>query len=142
MRTVFVAALVFFPVSLAVACGGDDAPTVTPNAVSDEAYLKAICSGSAAFSDALLTKTKAEEIGQVIKAFSASMKALTPPDDLKDYNTQFTKYLDDAVADPTSLVTRTPPLPKQEIRDRLSAKESSVPECKDGTFFSRPSTGK
>ena len=142
MRTLFVAALLPLSVALAVACGGDDAPKASPNAVTDEAYLKAICSGSATFSDALLTKTKPDEIGQVIKAFSASMKALTPPDDLTDYNLQFTKYLDGAVADPTSLVTRTPPLPKQSIRDRLAAKESSVPECKDGTFFSRSSGGK
>lgn len=142
MRTLFVAALLPLSVALAVACGGGDAPKASPNAVTDEAYLKAICSGSATFSDALLTKTKPDEIGQVIKAFSASMKALTPPDDLTDYNLQFTKYLDDAVADPTSLVTRTPPLPKQSIRDRLAAKESSVPECKDGTFFSRSSGGK
>lgn len=142
MRTLFVYALLPLAIALAVACGGEDAPKTPPNAVTDEAYLKAICSGSANFSDALLTKTKPEEIGQVIKAFSASMKALTPPDDLKDYNQQFTKYLDDAVADPTSLVTRTPPLPKQSIRDRLAAKESSVPECKNGTFFSRSIGGK
>ncbi|MEO6397718.1 MAG: hypothetical protein ABIP13_04555, partial [Tepidiformaceae bacterium] len=122
-------------------CGGDDAPKPPANAVSDETYLKAICSGSSRFSEALLTKTKPEEISQVIKEFSASMKALTPPDDLKEYNQQFTKYLDDAVADPTSLVTRNPPLPKQAARDRLSSKESSVLECKEGTFFSRPSPG-
>mgnify|MGYP000632419890 CR=1 FL=1 len=142
MRTLFSVALLPLIAVLAFACGGDEDPKPTATAVSDEAYLKAICSGSSAFSSALLTKTKPEEIGQVIKAFSASMKALTPPNDLKDYNAQFTKYLDDAVVDPTSLVTRNPPLPKQEIRDRLAAKESSVPECKDGTFFSRPSPGK
>ena len=138
----FSGALLPLIVALAFACGGDDSSKPTPIAVSDDAYLKAICSGSSAFSNALLTKTKPEEIGQVIKAFSASMKALTPPNDLKDYNGQFTKYLDDAVVDPTSLVTRNPPLPKQEIRDRLAAKESAVPECKDGTFFSRSSPGK
>ncbi len=141
MRTFFVAALLPLALAFAVACGGDDAPKPSANAVTDEAYLKAICSGSSKFSEALLTKTKPEEIGQVIKDFSATMKALTPPDDLKEYNQQFAKYLDDAVADPTSLVTRNPPLPKQDIRDRLSAKESSVPECKDGTFFSRAGTG-
>ncbi len=141
MRTFFVAALLPLAVALAVACGGSDAPKASLNPVTDEAYLKAICSGSSKFSEALLTKTKPEEIGQVIKEFSASMKALTPPADLKDYNQQFTKYLDDAVADPTSLVTRNPPLPKQDVRDRLSAKESSVPECKGGTFFSRAGTG-
>ena len=141
MRTLFVVALLPFAIAFAVACGGDDAPTASANAVTDEAYLKAVCAGSSSFSQALLTKSKPEEIGQVIKEFSASMKALTPPDDLKDYNQQFTKYLDDAVADPTSLVTRTPPLPKQSVRERLSAKESSVPECKDGTFFSRGGAG-
>ena len=138
MRTLFFATLLPFAFAFAVACGGDDAPKPSVNAVTDEAYLKAICAGSSRFSEALLTRTKPAEIGQVIKDFSASMKALNPPDDLRDYNQQFTKYLDDAVADPTSLVTRNPPLPKQSIRDRLSAKESTVPECKDGTFFSRP----
>lgn len=142
MRTLFVTALLPFAFAFAVACGGDDAPKPSGTAVTDEAYLKAICSGSSKFSEALLTKTKPAEIGQVIKDFSASMKAITPPDDLKTYNEQFTKYLDDAVADPTSLVTRTPPLPSQSIRDRLAAKESSVPECADGTFFSRSAAGK
>ena len=141
MRIFFVVALLPLAIALAAACGGDDAPKAAANAITDEAYLKEICSGSSKFSEALLTKTKPEEIGQVIKDFSTAMKALTPPNDLKDYNQQFTKYLDDAVADPTSLVTRNPPLPKQDVRDRLAAKESSVPECKDGTFFSRAGAG-
>lgn len=142
MRTFFVWTLLPVAVAVAVACGGNNPSKPPANAISDEAYLKAICSGSSRFSEALLTKTKPEEIGQVIKDFSATMKALTPPADLKDYNQQFTKYLDDAVADPTSLVTRNPPLPAQSVRDRLAAKESSVPECAAGTFFSRPGAGK
>lgn len=123
---------------LAAACGnGDDSPKPTGNELSDEQYLAAICSGTSKFTDALLSKTKPEEIGAVIKQFAADMKNLNPPVDLKSYNEQFVKYLDDAVADPTSLITRNPPLPSKDARDRLAAKESSVPECKDGTFFSR-----
>ncbi|MEO6397988.1 MAG: hypothetical protein ABIP13_05935, partial [Tepidiformaceae bacterium] len=61
MRTFFFPALLFSVLALiAVACGGDDAPKPPANAVSDETYLKAICSGSSRFSEALLTKTKPE----------------------------------------------------------------------------------
>ncbi|MBA4179315.1 MAG: hypothetical protein C0506_01890 [Anaerolinea sp.] len=120
------------------ACGnGGDAPKPTGNELSDEQYLAAICSGTSKFSDALISKTKPEEIGAVIKQFAADMKKLDPPGDLKSYNEQFVKYLENAVADPTSLVTQNPPLPAKEARARLAAKETSVPECKDGTFFSR-----
>lgn len=124
---------------LGAACGDGDAenPKPTGAELTDEQYLAAICSGASKFSDALLSKTKAEEIGEVIKQFSADMKRLEPPVDLKSYNEQFVKYLDNAVADPTSLVTQGPPLPSKAARDRLAAKETSVPECKDGTFFSR-----
>ena len=65
------------------------------------------------------------------------MEETNPPSDLREYNDEFIKYLEDAVNDPTSLVTRQPPLPDDDIQRRLAAKEPSVEECKDPTFFSR-----
>jgi hypothetical protein len=131
------AALLFSVFLLASACGGDDAKPAVSNgpAASDEEYLKAICSGTQNFSNALMSKSKSEEIAQVIKDFSASMKQISPPADLQKFHADFVKYLDDSLSDPTSLVTRRPPAPPAGARDRLVAKESKVPECKDGTFF-------
>ena len=131
------AALLFSILPLASACGGDNAkpPAPTGPTVSDEEYLKAICAGTRNFSNALISKTKPEEIATVIKDFSASMKQLSPPSDLRKFNTDFVKYLDDSLSDPTSLVTRKPPAPPAAVRDRLVAAEAKVPECKDGTFF-------
>jgi hypothetical protein len=131
------AALLFSVLPLASACGGDDAKPTAPAGptVSDEEYLKAICSGTRNFSNALMSKTKPEEIATVIKDFSASMKQLSPPSDLQKFQTDFVKYLDDSLSDPTSLVTRKPPAPPAAVRDRLVAAEARVPECKDGTFF-------
>ena len=141
-RALFLALLTVFvlPLLALAACGGDDdnePPNGSGGTGTDEEYLKAICSGTSEFSNALITKTSAEEIGEVIKTFIDDMKAANPPADLVDYNQQFVKYLEDAVADPTSLVTRQPPLPSDDIQRRLANKELSVAECKDGTFFSR-----
>lgn len=129
--------IALLPVLVIGACGGDDSPRSSGAELTDEQYLAAICSGTSRFAEALVTKTRAEDIGDVIKQFSAELKALNPPADLKSYTAQFTKYLDDAVSDPTSLVTRTPPLPSSDVRSRLAGKEATVAECKDGTFFSR-----
>ena len=141
-RALFLASLTLLLVPLLAfaACGDDgddDPPAGAGGTGTDEEYLKAVCSGTSEFSNALITKTSAEEIGEVIKAFIDDMKAANPPADLVEYNQQFVKYLEDAVADPTSLVTRQPPLPSDDIQRRLANKELSVDECKDGTFFSR-----
>lgn len=136
--------LVFLPVLLLIgaACGDDgDKKTTTTSGgnsgpvMTDEEYLKAICGGVQQLSDALLTKTNVEDITKVVKDFSASMKALNPPADLQQYNQDFTKYLDDTTSDPTQLLTKAPPLPSDSVRQRLSSKESNVPECKKPTFF-------
>lgn len=125
------------------ACGGDSSdpdPTTTSNrggTGTDEEYLADICSGTSEFSNALLSKTTAEEIAEVIRDFIGQMKEANPPADLVKYNDDFVKYLEDSVSDPTSLVTRNPPLPPKDVQRRLAAKELSVDECKDGTFFSR-----
>ncbi|MGE0598011.1 MAG: hypothetical protein AB7J35_12715 [Dehalococcoidia bacterium] len=125
------------------ACGNDNKSDETPTATlaggtgTDEGYLAAICKGTSDFSNALISKTTADEIAGVIRDFIAQMKQANPPADLVQYNADFVKYLEDALSDPTSLVTRNPPLPSKDIQRRLAAKELSVEECKDGTFFSR-----
>ena len=138
MRRFLFAGAILLPALVLFSSCGDDGDDDTPNSGgTDEEYLAAICKGTSDFSNALLTKTTAAEIGNVIEDFITLMKDANPPADLADYNQEFVKYLEDAVADPTSLVTREPPLPPDDIQRRLAAKELSVDECKDGTFFSR-----
>lgn len=116
------------------ACGSDDAPK---GGGTDEDYLRAICVGTSNFSNALLSKTTPGEIAAVIRDFIAEMKKTNPPADLVKYNDEFVKYLEDAVSEPTSLVTRKPPLPSDDVQRRLAGVEPTVDECKNGTFFSR-----
>lgn len=120
-----------------VACGGSDSPK---GGGSDEDYLRAICVGTSNFSNALLSKSNPDDISKVIKDFIAEMKASNPPADLVKYNNDFIKYLEDAVNEPTSLVTRAPPLPNKDVARRMAALEPGISECKDGTFFSRVAT--
>jgi hypothetical protein len=124
---------------LLAACGDDD-DAAPKGGGSDEDYLRAICVGTSNFSNALLSKTNANDIAQVIKDFIAEMKKTNPPADLVKYNDEFIKYLEDAVSDPTSRVTRAPPLPSTDIQRRIAALEPTIAECKDGTFFSRSVT--
>ena len=138
MRRFLFAGAILLPALVLFSSCGDDGDDDTPKSGgTDEEYLAAICKGTSDFSNALLTKTTAAEIGDVIEDFITLMKDANPPADLADYNQEFVKYLEDALADPTSLVTREPPLPPDDIQRRLAAKELSVDECKDGTFFSR-----
>jgi hypothetical protein len=138
MRRFLFAGAILVPALVLFSSCGDDGDDDTPKSGgTDEEYLAAICKGTSDFSNALLTKTTAAEIGDVIEDFITLMKDANPPADLADYNQEFVKYLEDALADPTSLVTREPPLPPDDIQRRLAAKELSVDECKDGTFFSR-----
>lgn len=137
MRLSWLLPLLALPMVLvAAACGDDDDSTPTGGG-TDEDYLSAICTGSANFSNALLSKTSAAEIATVVREFAAEMKDANPPADLAKYNDEFVKYLEDAVADPTSLVTREPPLPSKDIQRRLANLEPTIAECKDPTFFSR-----
>lgn len=138
MRRFLFAGAILVPALVLFSSCGDDGDNDTPKSGgTDEEYLAAICKGTSDFSNALLTKTTAAEIGNVIEDFITLMKDANPPADLADYNQEFVKYLEDALADPTSLVTREPPLPPDDIQRRLAAKELSVDECKGGTFFSR-----
>jgi hypothetical protein len=139
--------LIVMPLALvAAACGGGSSNGSTPTssasgpAISDEAYLKVICTGTENFSNALISKTNTADIAAVIKDFSSSLKAVNPPSDLQTFHQQFIKYLDNAVSEPTSLVTTPPPLPSDSARQRLASKESQVPECKDPTFFDAKAT--
>lgn len=143
-RQAFLVALVAMLLALLTACGGSkksqSTPTSSAPGVTDEEYLKAICSGVQGFSNALVSAQSADAISKVVKDFSTSMKQINPPPDLRQFNADFAKYLDDAVNDPTSLVTRKPPLPPNSVRQRLASKESSVPACKSGTFFDGSAT--
>jgi len=134
------AALMLVLTLVAAACGGGGSkatptPAVSGPRATDQQYLKAICTGTQAFSDALVSKTTAAGIAQVIKDFSASMKKINPPADLQTFHAAFIKYLDGSLSDPTSLVTKSPPEPPASVRQRLASEESSVPECKRPTFF-------
>jgi len=125
------------------ACGGGGSkagttPTSGPNGsspVSDEAYLKVICGGTDDFYNAVQTATTADAISKVIRQFIAQLQGVTPPTDLQQFNKDFIKYLQDAVDNPTSLLSANPPLPAQKARDRLVSKESDVEECKNPTFL-------
>ena len=125
---------VLLPLVLVMAACEDDAPE---GGGSDEDYLRAICTGSQDFSNALLSKTTPDEIAEVIRDFIEKMEATNPPADLVEYNDEFVDYLEAAVNEPTSLVTSRPPLPDDDVQRRLASKEPSVAECKDPTFFSR-----
>ncbi len=133
-RTLLGVTIIPLVVLMVIACGGDS-DSSTNTGVSDEEYLKVICTGLSDFSDALVSKTTAAEIGQVIKDYIAEMKKVDPPSDLKKFHQDFVKYLEDSVSEPTSLVTRKPPLPSDSVRKRLAAKEPGVAECKSPTFF-------
>jgi hypothetical protein len=133
-RALLGALLTLFILPMAIACGGDS-NSGAKTGVSDEEYLKVICTGLSNFSNALLSKTTAAEIGLVIKDYIAEMKKVDPPSDVKKFHQDFVKYLEDSLSEPTSLVTRKPPLPSDSVRKRLAAKEPGVAECKSPTFF-------
>lgn len=127
------------------ACGGGSsnkgttpsgsASTSSGAPVSDEAYLKVICGGTDNFYHAIQTATTAAAISKVVKSFIADLQKVTPPTDLQQFNKDFITYLQDAVDNPTSLISVNPPLPPKAARDRLVSKESDVEECKNPTFL-------
>jgi hypothetical protein len=131
------ALFVVLPLTVAVACGEGEPGSPTPGTGSDEDYLRAVCIGIDQISDALVTATTAEAIGKVIEEFAATMRAINPPPDLTEYNQQFVAYLEEALRDPTSVVTTAPPLPPDDVRRRLARLEPGIPECRNPTFFGR-----
>ena len=140
-RPVFLLLLLLVAVATAAACGGGGSNKSTPTASVErpardrrtvpQGYLHR----HPGFSDALVSKTTADGIAQVIKQFSANLKKINPPADLRTFHAAFIKYLDDSLTDPTSLLTKAPPEPPDSVRQRLASKESSVPECKSPQFF-------
>lgn len=128
---------------LFASCGGSKTPSgtatsgaaVTSTSASDEAYLRVICGGADNFFNALQTATTTDQLSKVIEAFIFDLQQADPPSDLTDFNGEFIKYLQDAVDNPTSLVSANPPLPPEAARQRLVSKESDVEECKDPTFL-------
>ncbi len=141
MRSVWipVAILACILAALAVACGGGDGDLAgTPTAATgatDEQYLTVICAGTQAFSDALISQTTAEGIAKSIKDFILALKGITPPQDLQAFHKDITRYLEDSVSDPTSLVTKKRPQPPEAARERLAAKEPGIPECSKAHYF-------
>jgi hypothetical protein len=124
--------------------GGSSSGGSTPRAsngspqsgtASDEAYLKVICGGTDQFYNAVQTSSTADGISKAIKDFIADLQKVTPPADLQQFNKEFIKYLQDAVDNPTSLLSTNPPLPPEKARDRLVSKEKDVEECKNPTFL-------
>ncbi len=117
---------------LAIACGDDGPP---PSPVSDEGYLAVMCANLDRFSDAILTETEEAGIAAVIEDFIEELKAVQPPEDLREFHGAFIDYLEEAVDDPTSPLVLAPPLPEDDVRERLAGKERSVEECREPTFF-------
>ena len=118
---------------LAIAC---DDPS--PADVDDEAYLAVLCAGLDRFSDAIQVETEEAGIAAAIEAFIGDLEAVAPPEDLRDFHEAFIDYLEDAIDDPTSPLVVPPPLPEDDVRERLAGKQSSVEECREPTFFSNP----
>ncbi|MCY4393394.1 MAG: hypothetical protein OXE43_15325 [Chloroflexi bacterium] len=133
-RTLPALALAAFLGLLFLAC--DDGPP--PSAVDDEGYLAVMCANLDRFSDAILVETEEAGIAAVIEDFIDELEAVAPPADLRDFHEAFIEYLEDAVDDPTSPLVLPPPLPDDDVRERLAGKERSVEECREPTFFSNP----
>ena len=134
VRLLPVLALVAVFALLVLAC--EDNPPA--GAVDDEAYLAVMCSNLGRFSDAILVETEEAGIAAVIEDFIEELEAVEPPADLREFHDAFLEYLEDAVDDPTSPLVLPPPLPDDDVRERLAGKERAVPECREPTFFNNP----
>jgi len=135
-------AVLALPVLAACGDGNSDKTTSTPStsggsvALSDEAYLKVLCTGLVKYQDTILsTTTKADDIAKVIRDYIATFDGVTPPKGLEKWQRDYTKYLNDALSDPTALLVTPAPMPPDSERDRLASKVSNVPECKYPTFL-------
>lgn len=142
--------LLVLPVLLAVpllaACGDDGGKAGSPTGaaagatpLTDKEYLAVFCKGVSDYYEAVNTQPTADGIAKVVKAYIASLQGVEPPADLKDYQAEYIKYLQDAVNDPTRLLTQKPPLPAESVRSRLAGEAKDVAECKYPTFLGTPS---
>ena len=130
-----------------LACSGDSKPRAsntdpgevviaTGTPVTDEAYLAVFCTGATHYQEAVNTERTKEGLARAVQDYSSEMAKLVPPEDLRAFHGSFIKYLNDAVSEPTTLLTKAPPLPPESVRSRLAGKTSNVPECKYPTFLS------
>lgn len=118
--------------------GGDDDVTPSGAVLTDQQYVTTLCVGLVKYQDALLTEPTRDGIAKVIKEFIVSMKAIRPPEDVAPFHHDFVAYLETAVDEPTSLVTKAPPKPAEAIRERLVQRVTDTPECKYPTFLGEP----
>ncbi|GBD22766.1 hypothetical protein HRbin29_00410 [bacterium HR29] len=122
------------------ACGGGPSSTPLPTAAgtpyTDEQYLAVMCRDLDHLTDVLVTATNADDVRQALQRFIDDLRSVVPPADLAAFHAAFIAYLEEALAQPLDVITRKPPLPEEEVRRRLAAKEPTVPECRRPTFFS------
>lgn len=115
--------------------GGDsEEATASGEPLSDEEYLRVFCTGVTNYRNALNTAPR-EGLVDVIEEYIDSMRAVTPPEDAQGFHDEFIGYLEEAVEEPTFLVTRDPPRPPDDVRERLASKTSDIDECEYPTFL-------
>lgn len=137
--------LLLLALVVTAACGGGDSkedPTVIPTPsgppLSEEDYLRQLCTGLTGYQDALMTAKSGDDIAATIQQFVDSMAAVSPPADLREWHIEFVRYLEDGLDDPTSLSTLPPPELDKDTTDRLALKTQDIAECKYPTFLDRP----
>lgn len=148
MARLLVLSMTIAVLAFAAACGGggDDGPTATPAAgdstpgalreVDDLGYLDVFCGGVARYFDVVQTATTVDEIAEAVAVFVSEMEAVVPPEDVRPFHQAFIDYLRASADDPTSLLVEPPPVPDEDVRERLAGKESQVDSCKESNFFS------
>ena len=125
------AAMLCLPMLL-VACGGggdkpeDPLPTPPGPPLSDGDYVQALCDGIKTWVDATISKSTADELRTALDKFVTDMAALSPPVDARPFHSDFLQYLEDARPEPTLLITKSPPLLGQPLRERLAAAERTA----------------
>lgn len=128
-------------VVLMTSCGGDgDSGKKTPSVlagtpVSDADYLGMICRGSNDFIVAINSNPDVNAIRKVVESWKQEVEQTTPPDDLRDWQADFVAYLGVVAGEPTKGLTQSPPLPPDDIRQRLVSHRSEVPDCQGRTFL-------
>lgn len=132
------------PLLVLAACGGDkkdSAPgtagaDATPGVpLSDEAYLRGLCTGLTRYLETANTAKTKEDIGKELNRYIDDLKKLTPPADAASFHTAYLAYLEGARDDPTKPLATKPPVPEKDVRERLAKKQKDVAECKPPTFL-------
>jgi hypothetical protein len=110
-------------------------PVATGTPLSDEAYLRVICTGTQNFSDALMSQSSPEGIAKSVRDFISSLQGVNPPADLRPFHESLLGYLQDSVDNPLELATKPRPEPEEDVRQRLAAKETGIAECEKAKYF-------